>query len=177
MPIGVAGELHIGGRQLARGYLNHPNLTAEKFIYDPFASDPQARLYKTGDLARSLPDGNVEYLGRIDLQVKLRGFRIELGEIEALLSEYPAVRQAVVTVREDTPGDKRLAAYLAPTSDREPDLDSLRAYLASKLPDFMVPSGFVIMGTFPMTTSGKVDRKALPAPQTELGDRNCSAPH
>ena len=165
VPIGVAGELHIGGRQLARGYLNRPDLTAEKFIQDPFASDPQARLYKTGDLARFLPDGNVEYLGRIDFQVKLRGFRIELGEIESVLSDHPAVRQAVVTVREDIPGDKRLIAYLVPTSGSEPDLDSLRANLAGKLPDYMVPSSFVIMGAFPMTSSGKVDRKALPAPQ------------
>jgi len=176
VPVGVAGELHIGGRQLARGYLNRPELTAEKFIHNPFAGDPEARLYKTGDLARYLPDGNVEYLGRIDHQVKLRGFRIEPGEIEAVLCDHPAIRQAVVTVREDTPGDKRLVAYLAPTSGSELNFDSLRVQLASKLPDFMVPSKFVVVDEFPMTTSGKVDRKALPAPQSETRETELIPP-
>ncbi len=176
VPVGTAGELHIGGRQLALGYLNRHDLTAEKFIPDPFADDPQARLYKTGDLARFLPDGNVEYLGRIDHQVKLRGFRIELGEIEAVLADYSAIRQAVVVLREDKPGDKRLIGYLVLTSSSELDLESLRNYLASKLPEFMVPSKFVVLEKFPMTTSGKVDRKALPLPQIERSEAELIPP-
>ena len=176
VPVGVAGELHIGGRQLARGYLNRPDLTAEKFIPDPFTNDPQARLYKTGDLARFLRDGNVEYLGRIDHQVKLRGFRIELGEIEAVLADYPAIRQAVVVLREDKPGDKRLVGYLALTLGGELNIESLRRYLASKLPEYMVPSKFVVLEKFPMTTSGKVDRKALPLPQFERSEAELIPP-
>jgi amino acid adenylation domain-containing protein len=163
-PIGVAGELHIGGIGLARGYLNRPDLTAQKFIPNPFSQEPGARLYKTGDLARFLPDGNIEYLGRIDNQVKLRGFRIELGEIEAVLEECTGVRQAVVVVREDRPNDKRLVAYLVPISTQDLGIDSLRQRLEEKLPEFMAPSKFVVMDEFPMTTSGKVDRRALPAP-------------
>jgi amino acid adenylation domain-containing protein len=170
VPQGIPGELHIGGIQLARGYLNRPELTAEKFIPDPFGRSPEDRLYKTGDLARFLAGGEIEYLGRIDHQVKLRGFRIELGEIEAVIEEHAQVRQAVVTVREDRPGDKYLAAYLAPVSGREVDITNLRGHVEKKLPAFMVPSRFVILDAFPMTTSGKVDRKALPAPQTEARD-------
>ena len=164
VPIGVAGELHIGGIQLARGYLNRPDLTAQKFITSPFGQAPTDRLYKTGDLARFLPDGNIEYLGRIDHQVKLRGFRIELGEIEAVLGECAGVLQAVVIVREDKPGDKRLVAYLIPASGHELPVDSIRNEVKAKLPEYMVPSRFVILNEVPMTTSGKVDRKALPAP-------------
>jgi amino acid adenylation domain-containing protein len=164
VPIGAEGELHIGGIQLARGYLNRPELTAEKFIPDPFRREPAARLYKTGDLARYLPDGNIEYLGRIDHQVKLRGFRIELGEIEAVLTEFPGIRQAVVIVREDVPGNQRLVAYLTRASNKEVSLDAVRAHLAQKLPEFMVPSYFVTLDELPLTTSGKVDRKVLPAP-------------
>jgi amino acid adenylation domain-containing protein len=163
-PIGVPGELHIGGVQVARGYLNRPELTAEKFIPDPFSRDPEARLYKTGDLARFLPDGNIEYLGRIDNQVKLRGFRIELGEIEAVLCECPGVQLAAVTVREDVPGDKRLVAYLVRTPGREFSLDDVRSHLKAKLPEYMIPSRFVALKEMPLTTSGKADRKVLPKP-------------
>jgi amino acid adenylation domain-containing protein len=170
VPQGVPGELHIGGIQLARGYLNRQELTAEKFIPDPFGKSPEDRLYKTGDLARFLAGGEIEYLGRIDHQVKLRGFRIELGEIEAVLEEHQQVRQAVVTVREDRPGDKYLAAYVAPVSGREVDIANVRGELEKKLPAFMVPARFVILNAFPMTTSGKVDRKALPTPQIEARD-------
>ncbi len=164
VPIGVPGELHIGGIGLARGYLNRPELTAEKFIRNPFSQQPGARLYKTGDLARFLADGNIEYLGRIDNQIKLRGFRIELGEIEAVLAEYPEVSQAIVVVREDNPGDKRLVAYATTTPSRSLDTNLLRKHAAEKLPEFMVPSKFVLLEAFPMTTSGKVDRRALPVP-------------
>lgn len=165
VPIGVAGELHIGGIGLARGYLNRPDLTAEKFIPNPFTDEPGSRLYKTGDLARFLSDGNIEYLGRIDHQVKLRGFRIELGEIEAVLEKCSGVRQAVVVVREDQ-GDKQLVAYLLATRGGWRS-HRLRRELAEKLPEYMVPSRFVLLEAFPMTTSGKVDRKALPPPPPE----------
>jgi amino acid adenylation domain-containing protein len=172
VPIGVAGELHIGGIGLARGYLNRPELTAEKFIANPFSREPGARLYKTGDLARFRTDGNVEYLGRIDHQVKLRGFRIELGEIEALLGECAEVRHAAVIVREDVPGNKYLVAYLVPTTGTKLEIDQLRARLKQKVPEFMVPSNFVVLEEFPMTTSGKVDRRALPVPdQSELAPK------
>jgi surfactin family lipopeptide synthetase A len=164
VPIGVPGELYIGGDGLARGYLNRPDLTAEKFIPNPFGSEPGARLYKTGDLARHRPDGNLEFLGRLDHQVKLRGFRIELGEIEAVLGGHPAVREAVVVVREDVPGDVRLVAFVV--SDREPAPPSreLRAFLQAKLPDYMIPSVFIRLDALPLTPNGKVDRRALPAP-------------
>ena len=167
VPIGVAGELHIGGIGLAQGYLNRPDLTAQKFIPDPFSNATTGRLYKTGDLARFLPDGNIEYLGRIDHQVKLRGFRIELGEVEAVLGELSGVRQAVVSVREDVPGDKRLVAYLIAFPGYELDIERVRKELNEKLPEHMVPSKFAVLAEFPMTTSGKVDRKALPAPPQE----------
>lgn len=169
VPIGVAGELHIGGIGLARGYLNRPGLTAERFIPDPFSKAPGAHLYKTGDLARFLVDGNIEYLGRIDHQVKLRGFRIELGEIEAVLGECSGVMQAAVIVREDNPGDKRLVAYLIATPGKKLEVEVLRSDLKDKLPEYMVPARFVMLEAFPMTTSGKVDRKALPAAPLEGG--------
>jgi thioesterase domain-containing protein len=168
-PIGVPGELHIGGIGLARGYLNRPELTKEKFIPDPFSDAPGARLYKTGDLARFLPDGNIEYLGRTDFQVKLRGLRIELGEIEAVLGQCDGVLQAVVVVREDSPGDKRLVAYLIAAPGGELPAENLRRELKDRLPDYMVPSRLIFVEAFPMTTSGKVDRKALPAPPLEQG--------
>ncbi|HYM75116.1 MAG TPA: amino acid adenylation domain-containing protein [Candidatus Dormibacteraeota bacterium] len=168
-PIGVPGELHIGGIGIARGYLNRPELTKEKFIPDPFSKATGARLYKTGDLARFLPDGNIEYLGRTDFQVKVRGLRIELGEIEAVLGQCDGVLQAVVAVREDAPGDKRLIAYLIAAPGGEPPVENLRRELKDRLPDYMVPSRFIFVEKFPMTTSGKVDRKALPAPPLEQG--------
>lgn len=175
-PVGIPGELHIGGTQLARGYLNQPELTAEKFIPDPFSTSSGSRLYKTGDLARFLPDGSVEYLGRIDHQVKLRGFRIELGEIEAALDESEGIRQSVVMLREDLPGDKRLVAYVVPASGWNRDLVRVRTHLKEILPEFMLPSQFVILDTFPITSSGKVDRKALPAPAVEAGRVGLVAP-
>jgi amino acid adenylation domain-containing protein len=159
VPIGVPGELHIGGAGLARGYLNRPELTAEKFIPNPFSQADSGRLYKTGDLVRYLPDGNIEFLGRIDQQVKIRGFRIELGEIEAVLSLHSQVREAVVIVRIE-PAGKRLVAYIVPKS--EPIATSeLRSFLSDKLTEFMVPSAFVMLDSLPLTPNGKIDRKAL----------------
>ncbi|MGA9379337.1 MAG: amino acid adenylation domain-containing protein, partial [Phormidium sp.] len=164
VPIGVPGELHIGGAGLARGYLNRPELTNEKFIPNPFRNQPNSRLYKTGDLARYLPDGNIEYLGRIDNQVKIRGFRIELGEIETILSQHPQVQTSIVIAREDTPGDKRLVAYIIPSVEATPTISEIQQYLKTKLPDYMVPSALVIQETFALTPNGKIDRRALPAP-------------
>lgn len=166
-PMGVPGELHIGGVQVARGYLNRPELTAKKFIPDPFASDPEARLYKTGDLARYRPDGNIEFLGRLDFQVKVRGFRIELGEIEMLLNGHPAVREAVVQLFEEAQGDKRLVAYFVPSPGMPLRIGELRSHLQEKLPEYMVPAAFVQLEALPLTPSGKVDRKNLPAPRWE----------
>ena len=158
--------MFIGGDGLARGYLNRPELTAEKFISDPFSSDPGARLYKTGDLVRYQPDGNIEFLGRIDHQVKIRGFRIELGEIEAVLAQHPDIGAVAVVVREDEPGDKHLVAYVVPkTKDAAGATSSeLRHYLQEKLPAYMIPSVFVTLDAMQLTSSGKVDRRALPAP-------------
>jgi amino acid adenylation domain-containing protein len=166
VPVGVAGELHIGGVNVARGYLNRPELTAEKFIPDPFTDRSGARLYKTGDLARFLPDGNIEYLGRLDFQVKIRGFRIEPGEIETILGQHEAVRESVVTVREDVPGDKRLVAYLTTAAVQPPTVTELRQYLKQKLPDYMIPTAFVCLEALPLTASGKTNRQALPAPDS-----------
>ncbi|WP_174783512.1 non-ribosomal peptide synthetase [Dolichospermum sp. UHCC 0352] len=165
VPIGIVGELYIGGEGLARGYLNQPELTSQKFIANPF--DNSQKLYKTGDLARYLPDGNIEFLGRIDNQVKLRGFRIELGEVESVLETYPQIQQAVVMLREDTPGNKRLVAYLV-TQNQSISMSDLRRFLQQKLPDYIIPSSFVILSTLPLTPNGKVDRKMLPAPEAEL---------
>jgi len=165
VPIGVLGELHIGGASLARGYLNRSDLTKEKFIPNPFSDEPNSRLYKTGDLARYLPDGNIEYLGRIDNQVKIRGFRIELGEIEAVLAQYPAVREVVSIVREDQPGNKRIVAYSVPQEGSVLTSDELRDFLKAKLPNYMVPSVFVILEALPLTPNGKVNRHALPVPE------------
>ncbi|QEI42775.1 Linear gramicidin synthase subunit D [Dolichospermum sp. UHCC 0315A] len=165
VPIGIVGELYIGGEGLARGYLNQPELTSQKFIANPF--DNSQKLYKTGDLARYLPDGNIEFLGRIDNQVKLRGFRIELGEVESVLETYPQIQQAVVMLREDTPGNKRLVAYLV-TQNQSINMSDLRRFLQQKLPDYIIPSSFVILSTLPLTPNGKVDRKMLPVPEAEL---------
>ncbi|BDA68754.1 hypothetical protein CAL7716_029200 [Calothrix sp. PCC 7716] len=164
VPVGVAGELCIAGEGLARGYFHRPDLTAEKFIPNPF-SDKSTRLYKTGDLARYLPNGDIEYIGRIDNQVKVRGFRIELGEIEAIISQYPGVRETVVVVREDS-ASQRIAAYLVPQKEQALTIPEVRSFLQSKLPNYMVPSVFIILEALPLTPNGKVDRKALPAPNT-----------
>ncbi|HET6977262.1 MAG TPA: amino acid adenylation domain-containing protein [Pyrinomonadaceae bacterium] len=162
LPVGVGGELHIGTDSLARGYLNRPQQTAEKFIPNPFSDEPGARLYKTGDVARFLSDGNVEFLGRVDHQVKVRGFRIELGEIEAVLTTHDDVREVVVIAREDAPGDKRVVAYVVP--ERELKTSELRNFVLERLPEHMCPSAFVILEAFPLTSNGKVNRRALPAP-------------
>jgi amino acid adenylation domain-containing protein len=177
VPIGVAGELYIGGDCLARAYFQRPDLTAEKFIPNPFDLSQESqsgqgqRLYKTGDLVRYVHDGNIEYLGRIDNQVKIRGFRIELGEIETLLSEHPTIVQATVVAREDTPGHKQLVAYYVTTDpeslhpgDLNSQIDELRSFISQKVPSYMVPTFFVLLSALPMTPSGKVDRRALPAP-------------
>ncbi|NEQ72232.1 MAG: amino acid adenylation domain-containing protein [Okeania sp. SIO2C9] len=199
VPIGVPGELHIGGIGLARGYLNRPDLTAKKFIANPFSQEEGARLYKTGDKARYLPDGNIELLSRIDNQVKIRGFRIELGEIEALLAKCQEVRQTTVIVREDQPSNKRLVAYVVPNQSFSPSSQKncsdfvnnplygkhmqkltpkLRAFLKKKLPDYMMPSAFVMLDSLPLTPNGKIDLRALPAPKgTSSGsDANFIAP-
>jgi amino acid adenylation domain-containing protein len=164
VPRGVAGELCLSGDGLARGYLNRPELTAEKFIPNPFGAQPGARLYRTGDLARYRADGEIEYLGRVDHQVKLRGFRIELGEIETALTRYAGVREAVVVVREDASGDQRLVAYLAAQPPDAPHVNRLRDYLKEKLPHYMIPSTFVVLEALPLTPNGKVNRAALPEP-------------
>ncbi|NCQ89332.1 MAG: amino acid adenylation domain-containing protein [Microcystis aeruginosa LG13-03] len=164
VPIGVQGELYIAGASLARGYLNRPELTNEKFISHPFHQTTESRLYKTGDLARYLPDGNIEYLGRIDNQVKIRGFRIELGEIEAVLSQHNYVETTCVTAREDSPGIKRLVAYIVPPKNVTPSTNELRQFLKARLPDYMIPSAFVTLETLPLTPNGKLDHRALPEP-------------
>jgi acyl carrier protein len=166
VPIGVPGELHIGGDGLARGYLNRPDLTAEKFILSPFNNEPGSRLYKSGDLVRYLPDGNIEFLGRFDHQVKIRGFRIELGEVETVLKKHPAINEAIVLSREDVPGDKRLVAYLVLNRKPDPTTTELRNFLKECLPDYMVPSAFFFMDAFPLNPNGKIDRHALPVPDS-----------
>ena len=172
-PIGIAGELYIGGASLAQGYLNCPELTAEKLIPNPFSDNIGARLYKTGDLARYLPDGNIEYLGRVDHQVKLRGFRIEVGEIEAVLAQHASVRETVVNLYEDNTG-KRLVAYVTANNHQNLALNDaqwiseLKNYLKAKLPNYMVPSTFIVMNVLPLIPNGKLDRNALPAPDTQV---------
>ncbi len=161
VPIGVQGELHIGGAGLARGYLNRPDLTGEKFIKNPFSDNQNSRIYKTGDLARYLPDGNIEYLGRIDNQVKIRGFRIELGEIEAVLAQHPLVTENAVIVHEASKTDKRLVAYLVPHQGQVIENTALRDFLKERLPDYMIPSAFVTLENLPLTPNGKIDRRAL----------------
>ena len=166
-PIRVAGEIYIGGAGVARGYLNRPELTVERFVKDPFAKDPEARMYKTGDLGRWRADGTIDFLGRNDFQVKIRGFRIELGEIEARIKEHPGIHDAAVAAREDRPGDKRLAAYFVAHDSHEgeaPTVESLRTHLAATLPEYMVPAAYVKLDRLPQTTNGKLDRNALPAP-------------
>jgi non-ribosomal peptide synthetase component F len=165
-PIGVAGELYIGGAGLARGYHQRPGLTAERFVPDAYASEGGARLYRTGDLVRRLADGRLEFLGRLDHQVKIRGFRIETGEIESLLRQHPAVRNTVVVVRDDS-GEKRLVAYLVLQPEQKVLTDELRAFVQQSLPDYMIPSAFVVLDELPLSASGKVDRRRLPQPNEE----------
>ena len=163
-PVGAPGELYLAGAGLARGYFGRPDLTAERFVANPF-SEPPSRMYRTGDLCRWLPTGELEYLGRLDHQVKLRGFRIELGEIEAVLGKHAGVRQCLVMAREDQPGLTRLVAYVVSAPGEQPTEDSLRAHLKQSVPEFMLPSAFVFLEAFPLTPNGKVNRKALPAPE------------
>ncbi|MCF5434524.1 amino acid adenylation domain-containing protein, partial [Pseudomonas syringae] len=177
VPIGVSGEIHIGGAGVARGYLNLPELTAERFLDDPFSAEPAARMYRSGDLGRWLADGNIEYLGRNDDQVKLRGFRIELGEIESQLAACPGVREAVVLVREHRPGDKRLVAYLTAQEGALLSAAQLREQLSQGLAEYMIPSAFVTLARFPLTPNGKLDRRALPAPEDDAyASRGYEAP-
>ncbi len=164
VPVGVTGELYIGGAGVARGYLRRPELTSERFLADPFAEEPTYRMYKTGDLGRWLADGAIEFLGRNDFQVKIRGFRIELGDIEAVLRQHPQLREVVVGVYEPVPGDKRLVAYLVPEEDFMPNVSELREFLKKNMPEYMVPSAFVFLDALPITPNGKLDRKALPEP-------------
>ncbi|UNY98318.1 amino acid adenylation domain-containing protein [Zhouia spongiae] len=172
VPIGVVGELCISGNGLARGYLNQPDLTRKKFIKDPFSKDPNSRLYKTGDLARYLPDGNIEFIGRLDDQVKIRGFRIELGEIESVLNQQDQVSLGVVLAKEDATGNKQLVGYVVPSQDVDASqglkIEKLREALSKTLPDYMVPSLFVSLEAMPLTSNGKIDKKALPDPQGNL---------
>lgn len=178
VPIGTPGEIYIGGVGVGQGYLNRPELTAERFIPDPFSQEPGARLYKTGDMARFLPDGQIAFLGRADQQVKIRGYRVELGEIEAVLSQNPAIHQAVVVAREDVPGEKRLAAYIVLNPGEHVSSGTLQETLIAYLPDYMIPPAFVQMDVLPLTPNGKVDRAALPAPDAinTLRDSTVAAP-
>jgi hypothetical protein len=165
VPVGVAGELHLGGPGVARGYLNRPELTAEKFVRDPFVADPDARMYRTGDLVRRRPDGNLVFLGRIDGQVKIRGLRVELGEIETAMAAHGGIAQAAVVVRDDPAGDRQLVGYvrLAPDGPAVSIAD-LRQFLSRRLPAYMVPAHILVLDAFPLNASGKIDRAALPDP-------------
>jgi acyl-coenzyme A synthetase/AMP-(fatty) acid ligase len=178
VPVGVAGELVIGGAGVAQGYLNQPEQTAERFIADPFSGRPDAKLYRTGDLARRLPDGAIEFLGRLDQQIKIRGFRVEPAEVEGLLGKHSSVRQAVVVAREDKSGEKRLVAYLVPQPGKTLAIEEPRTFLLEQLPDYMVPTAFVPLDALPLTANGKLDRKALPDPdQARLsGEKAFAAP-
>ncbi|MBM3853476.1 MAG: amino acid adenylation domain-containing protein, partial [Verrucomicrobia bacterium] len=177
VPIGVAGEMYVGGAGVARGYLRRPELTAQRFVPDPFSGRPGAVLYRSGDLARRLPNGDVEYLGRIDHQVKIRGFRIELGEIEAALASHPAVGQSLVLLRGDPSGEKRLVGYVV-SRNGTLAIAELREHLRQRVPDYMVPAAIVVLEAFPLTPNGKIDRRALPAPEAarSSGEAAPSAP-
>lgn len=172
VPVGVRGELYIGGESLARGYLNRPDLTAERFIADPFSEKPGARMYKTGDVVRHRADGRLEFIGRTDHQVKIRGFRIELGEIETVLRQHPGVQAAVVTAHDGTAGGKLLAAYIVANADAKPGATELRQFLGASLPDYMVPAAFVTLDAIPLNRNGKIDYKALPIPSIERDDQS-----
>ena len=167
VPVGVLGEIYIGGAGLARGYLNQPEITAERFVPNQISKELGARLYRTGDLGRYMPDGNIEFVGRTDQQVKVRGFRVELSEIESILNRHDAVRHAVVIAREDNPGEKRLVAYVVSNEEMPPTISDLREFLGEKLPDYMVPGTFVFLDALPLTPTGKVNRSGLPAPDHE----------
>ncbi|MBG9685645.1 non-ribosomal peptide synthetase, partial [Bacillus mycoides] len=178
VPVGVPGELHIGGSGLAAGYLNRPELTAERFIQDPFSNKPNARMYKTGDLVRYRSNGELEFISRIDHQVKVRGFRIELGEIENVLIKDVNIKEVVVIVHEDVLGEKRLVAYVVPNEKQSLNTKSLRSLLKGNLPDYMIPSAFIVMDKFPLTLNGKIDRQALPMPEKfeSMRDKDFVAP-
>ncbi|MFN8541738.1 MAG: non-ribosomal peptide synthetase [Thermomicrobiales bacterium] len=178
VPDGTPGELCVGGPSLARGYRNRPDLTAARFIADPFSADPTARLYRTGDLVKYLPSGEIAFLGRADEQVKIRGYRIELAEIATVLNNHPEIQASIVVAREETPGEKRLVAYLIPAAGANLTVGALRDFLGRQLPDYMVPAAFVALAALPETTNGKVDRNALPAPDAAnmLGDDTFVAP-
>jgi acyl-coenzyme A synthetase/AMP-(fatty) acid ligase/acyl carrier protein len=167
VPIGVKGEIYIGGPGLARGYLDRPELTADRFLPDPFSEWQGERMYRTGDQGSRRADGSLEYFGRLDMQVKIRGYRIELGEIESALLDFPGAKQCVVIVREDVPGEKKLVAYLV--ADEEVTTGELRDHLKNRLPEYMIPSAFVILEAMPLTPNRKIDRRALPAPTAMRG--------
>jgi len=173
-PMGESGEIYIGGAGVARGYRNRPDLTAERFVPDPFRSEAGARLFRTGDLGRYLPDGQIAFLGRVDEQVKIRGFRIEPAEIVKVLDEHPAVQASAVVAREVEPGDKRLVAYFVPAAKTQPTHTELRNFIAARLPEYMVPATFVKLEALPLNASGKVDRAILPAPNAENSLRDSS---
>ncbi|MFP2903183.1 phosphopantetheine-binding protein, partial [Corallococcus sp. 4LFB] len=174
-PLGVPGELFVGGAQVTRGYLARPDLTAERYVPDPFSPAPGARMYRTGDRVRWLSDGRVEFLGRVDFQVKVRGFRVEPGEVATVLRGLEGVHEAVVVARQDSPGDTRLVAYVVPSSGTL-DVASVRALLQQRLPEYMVPSAFVVLEALPLTPNGKVDRKALPVPQASTSSTGYVSP-
>jgi amino acid adenylation domain-containing protein len=169
-PIGVPGEMYVGGAGVARGYLNRPELNAERFVPDRFHSNSDQRLYRSGDLARRLPNGDIEYLGRIDQQVKIRGFRIELGEIESVLGKHPGVRESVVLIRDDEGGEKRLLAYVVPHTGQTLSSNELHTFLKDRLPEYMVPAAFVKLERMPLTSNGKIDRRALPEAEIALAE-------